>query len=938
MKTHLSLLSATLLFCSFAVHAAEMNKVGTLFTPVLEWSLDNPDYDGNPFDLVASATFTHTASAEQRTVGMFYAGSTVWKFRFSGTQLGDWTFTTASDDPDLSGHSGTVTIEPNPDKDAFGFVTTVPAPGLAKASQSPGAGGAWHVGNKWARYNSSGDLQTFVPHFRMGFEKSNFNWSSSEIDGWLDTWMGDEGFNGVFVFMAGYWVNRDGDSKFENRDPDTRSFDVLEEMINKVRNRGGVTHIWYCGDCARKQCVQAGFSDNGAATEGEKKLLRYIGSRLGPVPGWIMGYGYDLPEHVSTSELRGWGNYLRDNMAYDHMLGARDQGGNINYSLWPEADFYSRGHWFGGQSYSDIVGVLNSNSNKAHSNDERWYDSRLGNEENLRRQMWDCNIAGGMSAIFGHDGGWKMDPYSNPHYFKTCITFWKDRLFPSMQPDNDLTDGYCLITSDESRAIFYKENTDKIRMNLSGFNGKLSAVAVDAKKNYKELPVSISQSDMTWGAPYSSDWAVAVGEGDAPQPPPEDDTPPSAPSNLNASAVGKSQIDLSWDAASDGESGVDSYKIYRNGEGIGTSSNTSYSDEGLNEGTEYTYRVSAVNGEGMEGDKSDEAAATTGLDQDPPQLASIVAQSETSVKVVFNEPVTQASAEETSNYQISGGITVSGASLESDQTSVMLTTSALTLGTTYTLTVSNISDKASTPNTGGDQMEFSFSGELTITNLTVASGKTYEIVENIAEGDKRYIDREYTLESVDDLAGMHYIRTANNDANAEDENFLSFDVSRPVTVYVAYRHGTDLPSWLSSWEQTGDEVCGDECSDVYKEDFDAGTVTLGGNKPGGAGNMYVVFVTPQGGATGSFTAPDLSIDAVPRVRVFSGGLLRVSGLYPQMEYTITLTDTRGRVSSVQRIAGARGTVSLPTAHRAHGVYALEVRSRQHVFTTTTVLP
>ncbi len=608
---------AGVLFVALCAQGAEMDKVGTLFTPVLEWSVDNPDWDGNPFDVIASATFTHTASGEQRRVGMFYDGGTTWKFRFSGTRLGEWTFTTGGDDPDLSGHTGTVTIKPNPDPDAYGFVTTVPSGGLAKRTQSPGEGGVWHVGNKWARYNSSGDLETFIPHFRMGFEKSNFNWGSSEIDGWLNKWMGDEGFNGVHVFMAGYWVNRDGGSTFENKDPDNRSFDILENMIKKIHNRGGVTHIWYCGDCARSQCPQAGFGDNGAATDGEKKLLRHIGSRLGPLPGWIMGYGYDLPEHVNTSELRGWGNYLRDNMAYDHMLGARDQGGNINYSLWPEADFYSRGHWFGGQSYSDIVGVLNSNSNKAHSNDERWYDGRLGNEENLRRQMWDCNIAGGMSAIFGHNGDWEKDPYSNPQWFKTCFTFWEHRLFPSMAPDNGLTNGKCLITSDKTRAIFYKESTDKVEMNLSGFNGKLSAVAVDAKKNYEEIDVSISKSDMTWDAPYSSDWAVAVGEGDAPQPQPEDDTPPTAPSNLNASAAGNSQIDLSWDAASDGESGVDSYNIYRNGSKVASSNGTSYSDQGLDADTEYKYRVSAVNGAGLEGDKSNEVSATTEAGGDP---------------------------------------------------------------------------------------------------------------------------------------------------------------------------------------------------------------------------------------------------------------------------------------------------------------------------------
>ena len=420
---------------------------------------------------------------------------------------------------------------------------------------------------------------------------------------------------------------------------------------------------------------------------------------------------------------------------------------------------------------------------------------------------------------------------------------------------------------------------------------------------------------------------------------PGDDTPPSAPSNLTAEASGNSEINLTWDAASDGESGIAGYKVYRNGEQIGTSDNTSYSDEGLDEGAEYTYRVSAVNGEGMEGDKSGEASATTGSDQAPPQLASVAAQSETSVKVVFSEPVTRASAEEISNYEINGGITVDGASLESDETSVVLTTSALALGTTYTLTVSNISDKASSPNTGGGSMDFAFSGELAITNLTVASGKAYEIVESIAEGDKRYIDRTFGLESVDDLAGMHYIRTANDDKDETGDDFLSFDVSRPVTVYVAYRHGSDLPPWLSSWSKTGDQVCGDGCSDVYEKDYDAGTVTLGGNKPGGAGNMYVVFVGPQGGATVSYPRLAAAGGHTPAPGVAHyGTLLRLTGLYPRQDYVITLTDARGRVSSVRQTTGVRGTLSFSTASLPRGVYLVDIRSGRHHSSATSVLP
>jgi fibronectin type 3 domain-containing protein len=97
-------------------------------------------------------------------------------------------------------------------------------------------------------------------------------------------------------------------------------------------------------------------------------------------------------------------------------------------------------------------------------------------------------------------------------------------------------------------------------------------------------------------------------------PPPPDDTPPPAPADLAATAAGPDQIDLTWTAAVDPESGVDSYNVYRDGALAGSSATTSFSDTGLDPNTAYAYEVSAVNGEGLEGAKSDPAAATT----DPP--------------------------------------------------------------------------------------------------------------------------------------------------------------------------------------------------------------------------------------------------------------------------------------------------------------------------------
>ncbi len=71
-----------------------------------------------------------------------------------------------------------------------------------------------------------------------------------------------------------------------------------------------------------------------------------------------------------------------------------------------------------------------------------------------------------------------------------------------------------------------------------------------------------------------------------------------APSNLSASVVSGSQINLSWSASADAPGNIDGYRIYRNGAPIATvnSSTTTYNDTGLSCSTQYTYEVKAYRG------------------------------------------------------------------------------------------------------------------------------------------------------------------------------------------------------------------------------------------------------------------------------------------------------------------------------------------------------
>jgi chitodextrinase len=91
----------------------------------------------------------------------------------------------------------------------------------------------------------------------------------------------------------------------------------------------------------------------------------------------------------------------------------------------------------------------------------------------------------------------------------------------------------------------------------------------------------------------------------------KDGSGPTAPTNLGAEAVSQTRIDLTWTASEDPESGVETYNVFRDNVMIGSVVDTSFADSGLVQNTTYTYSVAAVNGEGIEGSRSESVSAKT---------------------------------------------------------------------------------------------------------------------------------------------------------------------------------------------------------------------------------------------------------------------------------------------------------------------------------------
>ena len=93
-------------------------------------------------------------------------------------------------------------------------------------------------------------------------------------------------------------------------------------------------------------------------------------------------------------------------------------------------------------------------------------------------------------------------------------------------------------------------------------------------------------------------------------PPPKDTEPPAVPTGLAVSNVGENSADLSWNASTDNVR-VSGYNVYKGDLRVTFTNATSFSVKELNPGIEYTFSVTAVDGEGNESPHSAPAITTT---------------------------------------------------------------------------------------------------------------------------------------------------------------------------------------------------------------------------------------------------------------------------------------------------------------------------------------
>jgi len=164
------------------------------------------------------------------------------------------------------------------------------------------------------------------------------------------------------------------------------------------------------------------------------------------------------------------------------------------------------------------------------------------NDDLTRRGLWHSTMAGGVGNLWadmschgeGKDesenyvlhrlGGCKYSE-KGQKWIKTHSELLRNHFPGNLVRANELTDfeegsdridevanlNCCLRSIDNQRFIFYKENCDSIRMNLSSMAGPHSVIAIDTRSEYREIYIgSLDPKDQTWSVPYMSDWVIVI--------------------------------------------------------------------------------------------------------------------------------------------------------------------------------------------------------------------------------------------------------------------------------------------------------------------------------------------------------------------------------------------------------------------------------------------
>jgi hypothetical protein len=432
-----------------------------------------------------------------------------------------------------------------------------------------------------------------------------------------------------------------------------------------------------------------------------------------------------------------------------------------------------------------------------------------------------------------------------------------------------------------------------------------------------------------------------------------DTIPPLAPSGLGQQGSTENSISMSWTApgpASDGD-GAASYVIKRGGSVVGETAATGFTDSNLVESTTYSYEVFSKDDMGNLSQTGATGSFSTAADNTPPGLSAVSCSGDPNkVTVVFSEPVEKMSSENPVNYSISPAITVSSALLQTNGTTLVLTTSqAHAENTDYTLTVNNVKDASSAGNqiAANTQKGYKYIAELVITNLNVVGSSSSYVLDTMRAGVQYYTDRAFTIQSTvpSALDGQVMIRTPNEDKANDMGTVFTLTVNMTVTVYIAVdSRGAADANWMDSYTATNMTLStSDVTLDVLESVAGPGEISFGGNHDAGntgAGSNYIVVIVPYNGGPVIHRKNSKGEHIIQGINVCPNPFkpatrIMVKGNSRAQNCKVQILDIGGKV--INDLSLRNSTVLWHPKGISSGIYIVKLMTPQRIFTKKILL-
>jgi hypothetical protein len=335
---------------------------------------NNDSWSDNPFDLEFSGVFTHVPSGRKVTQLGFYAGNNIWKLYFMPDELGEWTFTTTSPDPDLDGKTGSFSCVPS----------DLPGPLVAKD-------------DRWMLKDSGRVISPIMLATREWFKRTDTDEGIDDFIQWSRNTAGATIIGTTLVYFTQDQSEIPYVKGLEGIEFNIPMWDRLNSHFDMLRDQGMGFYIMFYSDDEESPNIH----NITPRSPEEMRLFRYAIARLSSYPIVMWDTGIDIGETRSDEWIDWFATWFTENDPWQHAVSSRTGGGS--FGKFPAtANYYSDGAADLPDRATMVEDWRSRQVPTAYTDRWREYYVRSDFDANkIRTAAWQVALSGGSAVYFG---------------------------------------------------------------------------------------------------------------------------------------------------------------------------------------------------------------------------------------------------------------------------------------------------------------------------------------------------------------------------------------------------------------------------------------------------------------------------------------------------------------------------------------------------------